>query len=78
MGTLMKWAKESNKGIYVMTINLFLQKSDVVIGALCVAKVKSNDLKKHLKFCNDMFYGFDKKSCLWYKTKQPRQIVNET
>ena len=77
MGSLMMWAKESNKDIYNMTFNPFLKKSDLEKGALCVAKVISNDLKNHLKFCNDLFYCFDDNTCLWFKTKQPCQIVIE-
>ena len=50
-----------------MTFNPFLKKSDIEKGALCVAKVISNDLTNHLKSCNDMFYCFDKKTCLWFK-----------
>jgi len=48
METLMKWAKESNKDIYNMTFNPFLKKIDIEKGALCVAKVISNDLKKNI------------------------------
>ena len=50
MGSLMMWA-----------FNPFLKKSDIEKGALCVAKVISNDLTNHLKYCNDMFHCFDKK-----------------
>ena len=60
MGSLMMWAKDCNKDMYNMTFNSFLKKSDIEKGALCVAKVISTDLNKHLKYCNDFFYCFDK------------------
>ena len=62
MGSLMMWAKDYNKDMYNMTFNPFLKKFDIEKGALCVAKVISNDLINHLKYCNDFFYCFDKKN----------------
>ena len=44
----MMWAKDCNKDMYNMTFNPFLKVSDIEKGALCVAKVISNDLINHL------------------------------
>ena len=56
MGSLMMWAKNCDKDIYNMTFNPFLKKSDIEKGALCVAKVISNDLTNHLNYCNKICF----------------------
>jgi len=45
---------------------------------LSIANKISYDLRKHLKYSNADFYCYDKQTCLWFKTKQPCKIVNET
>ena len=51
--------------------NLYISKNDIEKGALSIAKKNSNNLKIHLKYSNEIFYCFNKKNCLWIKTKEP-------
>ena len=58
--------------------NLYISKNDIEKGALSIAKKISYKLKIHLKYSNEIFYCFNKKNCLWFKTKEPSQIIIET
>jgi len=74
--TLHKRAKESNEEEYFKLVKKNKLPLNVLEkGAYCVSRVISEELKKYLVYCNDVWYTVNKESNLWNTIKKPSYIV---
>ena len=75
LGTLYHYAKEHNKEKYDLYFNYFIKIDQMMKGALAIAECISPKLERHLKWSNDKWFMFYKKTNLWIETKEPSHIV---
>jgi len=75
LGTLFSYAKEYNKDKYNLYFNYFIPLNKMTKGALTIAECISPKLERHLKWSNDKWFMFYKKTNLWMETKEPSHII---
>ena len=77
LGTLFHYAKEYNKDKYKYNLyfNYFISTDKMLKGALTIAECISPKLERHLKWSNDKWFMFYKKTNLWMDTKEPSHII---
>ena len=75
LGTLFHYAKEYNKDKYNLYFNYFISTDKMLKGALTIAECISPKLERHLKWSNDKWFMFYKKTNLWMDTKEPSHII---
>jgi len=80
-GTIRYYAKSSNSAEYVKLCppknaeSFFIKIEQLTKGALTVAEVISLKLEKHLKWSNEKWFMFYKKTNLWVETKEPSHLI---
>ena len=83
-GTIRYYAKESNLAEYMKLCpkkgpdSYFIKIDDLIKGALTVAKVISPKLERHLKWSNEKWFMYYKKTGLWVETKEPSHLIVQT
>jgi hypothetical protein len=75
LGTLFSYAKEYNKDKYNLYFNYYISVEKMTKGALTIAECISPKLERHLKWSNDKWFMFYKKTNLWIETKEPSHII---
>jgi hypothetical protein len=75
IGTLKNYAKEYNKEKYDLYFNYFISLQKMIKGALTIAECISPKLERHLKWSNEKWFMFYKKTNLWMETKEPSHII---
>lgn len=75
IGTLYHYAKEHNPEKYNLYFNYFIKLDKMTKGALTIAECISPKLERHLKWSNDTWFMFYKKTNLWTETKEPSHII---
>ena len=75
LGTLFSYAKEYNKDKYNLYFNYFISTDKMTKGALSIAECISPKLERHLKWSNDKWFMFYKKTNLWMETKEPSHNI---
>lgn len=80
-GTIRYYAKESNLAEYMKLCpkkgpdSYFIKIDDLIKGALTVAHVISPKLEQHLKWSNEKWFMYYKKTGLWVETKEPSHLI---
>lgn len=78
-GTIRHYAKKSNPEEYAKLIDNYFISLDVLFkGALSIAECISSKLDRHLKWSNEKWFMFNKKTNLWMETKEPAHLVVQT
>ena len=75
LGTLFLYAKAYDADKYNLYFNYFISLQKMTKGALSIAECVSPKLERHLKWSNDKWFMFYKKSNLWMETKEPSHII---
>jgi len=75
IGTLYHYAKDYNTDKYNLYFNYFITLNKMMKGALTIAECISPKLERHLKWSNDKWFMFYKKTNLWMETKEPSHII---
>ena len=75
IGTLFIYAKEYNKDKYNLYFNYFIPLNNMTKGALTIAECISPKLERHLKWSNNNWFMFYKKTNLWIETKEPSHLI---
>ena len=75
LGTLYHYAKEYNKDKYNLYFNYFITLNKMTKGALTIAECICPKLERHLKWSNEKWFMFYKKTNLWMETKEPSHII---
>ena len=75
LGTLYHYAKEYNKDKYNLYFNYFIPLNKMMKGALTIAECICPKLERHLKWSNEKWFMFYKKTNLWIETKEPSHII---
>ena len=75
LGTLYHYAKEYNKDKYNLYFNYFIPLNKMTKGALTIAECICPKLERHLKWSNEKWFMFYKKTNLWMETKEPSHII---
>lgn len=77
-GTIRYYAKTSNQTEYMKLCpaeSYFIKVEQLLKGALTVAEVISLKLERHLKWSNETWFMFYKKTNLWIETKEPSHLI---
>ena len=75
IGTLYHYAKDYNQDKYNIYFNYFITLNKMTKGALTIAESISPKLERHLKWSNEKWFMFYKKTNLWMETKEPSHII---
>ena len=75
LGTLFSYAKDYNKDKYNLYFNYFIPLNKMSKGALTIAECICPKLERHLKWSNEKWFMFYKKTNLWMETKEPSHII---
>jgi len=75
LGTLYHYAKDYNKEKYNLYFNYFIPLNKMMKGALTIAECICPKLERHLKWSNEKWFMFYKKTNLWIETKEPSHII---
>jgi len=75
LGTLYHYAKDYNKDKYNLYFNYFIPLNKMTKGALTIAECICPKLERHLKWSNEKWFMFYKKTNLWMETKEPSHII---
>jgi len=75
IGTLYHYAKEYDKQKYDLYFNYYININKMTKGALTIAECISPKLERHLKWSNEKWFMFYKKTNLWIETKEPSHII---
>jgi len=75
LGTLYHYAKDYNKEKYNLYFNYFIPLNKMMKGALTIAECICPKLERHLKWSNEKWFMFYKKTNLWMETKEPSHII---
>jgi len=75
LGTLFLYAKDYDVDKYNLFFNYFISIPKMTKGALSIAECISPKLQRHLKWSNDKWFMFYKKTNLWMETKEPSHII---
>ena len=75
IGTLFIYAKEYDKEKYNLYFNYYISLDKMSKGALSIAEVISPKLERHLKWSNNNWFMFNKKTNLWMETKEPSHLI---
>ena len=75
LGTLYHYAKDYNKEKYNLYFNYFIPLNKMTKGALTIAECICPKLERHLKWSNEKWFMFYKKTNLWIETKEPSHII---
>ena len=75
LGTLYHYAKDYNKDKYNLYFNYFIPLNKMMKGALTIAECICPKLERHLKWSNEKWFMFYKKTNLWIETKEPSHII---
>ena len=75
LGTLYNYAKQYDREKYNLYFNYFIKLDKMTKGALSIAEVISPKLERHLKWSNDKWFMFYKKTNLWIETKEPSHLI---
>ena len=73
--TLYHYAKEYNKEKYNLYFNYFIPIDKMQKGALTIAEIINPKLERHLKWSNQKWFMFYKKTNLWMETKEPSHLI---
>jgi len=71
LGTLYHYAKEYNKDKYNLYFNYFIPLNKMTKGALTIAECICPKLERHLKWSNEKWFMFYKKTTYGWKRKNP-------
>jgi hypothetical protein len=72
LGTLFHYAKDYDVDKYTLYFNYFISIQKITKGALSIAECISPKLERHLKWSNEKWFMFYKKTNLWMETKDLR------
>ena len=75
IGTLYHYAKDFNNEKYNLYFNYFIPLNKMMKGALTIAECICPKLERHLKWSNEKWFMFYKKTNLWIETKEPSHII---
>ena len=75
LGTLFSYAKDYNKEKYNLYFNYFIPLNKMSKGAMTIAECICPKLERHLKWSNEKWFMFYKKTNLWMETKEPSHII---
>jgi len=75
IGTLYHYAKDYNNEKYNLYFNYFIPLNKMMKGALTIAECICPKLERHLKWSNEKWFMFYKKTNLWIETKEPSHII---
>ena len=73
--TLFIYAKEYDSDKYNLYFNYYISLKKLLKGALSIAEKISPKLERHLKWSNNKWFMFYKKTNLWIETKEPSHII---
>lgn len=80
-GTIRYYSKQSSPTEYMKLCpakgvdSYFIKVEHLSKGALTVAEIISSKLEKHLKWSNEKWFMFYKKTHLWVETKEPSHLI---
>jgi hypothetical protein len=75
IGTLFHYAKDYDVDKYTLYFNYFISIQKMTKGALSIAECISPKLERHLKWSNEKWFMFYKKTNLWMETKEPSHLI---
>ena len=75
LGTLFHYAKDYDVDKYTLYFNYFISIQKMTKGALSIAECISPKLERHLKWSNEKWFMFYKKTNLWMETKEPSHLI---
>jgi hypothetical protein len=73
--TLFHYAKDYDADKYNLYFNYFISIQKMNKGALSIAECISPKLERHLKWSNEKWFMFYKKTNLWMETKEPSHLI---